>query len=393
MSYAQKLNVKGLNLEGEITATLNDPSHAFSIDKTSITATEADQGVDITVTWSASVAGETSATITLSAQDAENVVVSLIGTAQAATPTIIADKTEVNFGNCDINQSYTQTIHVSGRFLTEEVKVALTDAKGVFTVSPTTLTAADVNEGTDLTITFSAAEDNSYSGSIVLSSEGAEQVTITLSATASDGGMASDPYLNIAKYETIDDAGWSTTYVNKLYAYTENTDEHYAWLTMPVYGAWVGYYFDSHPQKWIDTNVKDTNNKYYSMIWNANDVLKGSGAYFTSTSSSGSGAARVMGFNSKNNSTQETFTFYVTNTTAVKLLGIGQSKTKASYPATMKIYKCEINEDGTPKASSTATQSFLQSPTSGNFVLATTDKLDATKIYKVEVGNLLQLSL
>ncbi len=386
MSYTQKLNVKGLRLEGKITATLNDPSHAFSIDKTSITAADAAQGVDITVTWSPLVAGETAATITLSAQDAENVVVSLIGTAQAATPTIIADKTEVNFGNCDINQSSTQTIHVSGRFLTEEVKVALTDAKGVFTVSPTTLTTADVNEGTDLTITFSAAEDNSYSGSIVLSSEGAEQVTITLSATASDGGTASDFYLNIANYATIAEAGWNTTYVNKLYDYTENTNEHYAWLTMPVYGAWVGCYYNNLPQKWIDTNVKDTNNKYYSMIWNANDVLKGSGAYFTSTSSSGSGAARVMGFNSKNNSTQETFTFYVTNTTAVKLLGIGQSKTKASYPATMKIYKCEINEDGTPKASSTATQSFSNSSTSGNFVLATTDKLDATKIYKVEAA-------
>lgn len=380
MPYTQTLNVKGLNLEGDITATLNDPSHAFSIDKTSITAAEAGQGVDITVTWSPLIAGQTSATITLSAQDAENVVVSLTGTAQAATPTIIADKTEVNFGNCNINQSYTQTIHVSGRFLTEEVKVALTDAKGVFTVSPTTLTTADVNEGTDLTITFSAAEDNSYSGSIVLSSEGAEQVTIALSATASDGGTASDSYLNIAKYATIDDAGWSTSYVNKLYAYTENTDEHYAWLTMPVYGAWVGYYYDSHPQKWIDTNVKSKYNKYAGTTWNAMDVLKGSSNYFTSTSS------RAMGYNAGNNTTQETFTFYVTNTTAVKLLGLGQSKTKSTYPATMKIYECERNADGSVKASSTAIQSFSNSATTGSFVLATTDELDATKIYKVEVG-------
>lgn len=380
MSYAQKLNVKGLNLEGDITATLNDPSHAFSIDKTTITATEADQGVDITITWSPLVAGETAATITLSAQDAENVVVSLIGTAQAATPTIIADKTEVNFGNCDINQSSTQTIHVSGRFLTEEVKVALTDAKGVFTVSPTTLTTADVNEGTDLTITFSAAEDNSYSGSIVLSSEGAEQVTITLSATASDGGTASDPYLNIAKYATIDDAGWSTSYVNKLYAYTENTDEHYAWLTMPVYGAWVGCYYNNNPQKWIDTNVTSKYNKYAGTTWNAMDVLKGSSNYFTSTSS------RAMGYNAGNNTTLETITFYVTNTTAVKLLGLGQSKTKSAHPATMKIYECERNADGSVKASSTAIQSFSNSATTGSFVLATTDELDATKIYKVEVG-------
>ena len=383
-SYTQKLNVKGLCLEGKITATLNDPSHTFSIDKTTITATDAAQGVDITVTWSPLVAGQTSATISLSAQDAENVVVSLTGTAQAATPTIIADKTEVNFGNCGINQPYTQTIHVSGRFLAEEVNVTLTDAKGVFTVNPTTLTAADVNEGTDLTITFSADEDNSYSGSIVLSSEGAEQVTIALSATASDGGTANDSYLNIANYATIDDAGWSNTYVNKLYAYDENTAENYAWLTMPVYGAWVGCYYNSHPQKWIATNVNSTTDKYYGTTWNANDVLKGSSAYFTE--SSGNGRARVMGYNSKWNYSQETFTFCVTNTTGVKLLGKGQSNASSKYPATLKIYECTKGSDGSLTSSTTATLNYSSSATSGTFVLATDDDLDPKKFYKVEAA-------
>lgn len=384
MTYTQKLNVKGLNLEGNITATLSDPSHAFSIDKTSITAEEAAQGVDFTVTYSPSVAGASSATITLSSQDAKNVVVTLTGTAQAATPTLMADKTEVSFNTCDINQSYMETIHVSGRFLGEEVKVTLNDAHGVFTVSPTTLSAAEANEGADLTVTFLSTEESSYTGSIVLSSEGAEQVTIALSATASDGGTASDPYLNIAKYTTIDEAGWSTSYVNKLYAYTENTDEHYAWLTMPVYGAWVGCYYNSHPQTWIATNVTNTNNKYAGTTWTDNDPLKGSSSYFTGTS--GNGAPRVMGYNSRMNSTQETFTFYVTNTTAVKLLGTGQSRTSSNYPATLKIYECTKNADGSVNASSTATQSFSNSKTSGTYILETTDDLDATKIYKVEAA-------
>ena len=93
-----------------------------------------------------------------------------------------------------------------------------------------------------------------------------------------------------------------------------------------------------------------------------------------------------MGYNAGNNTTLETITFYVTNTTAVKLLGLGQSKTKSAHPATMKIYECERNADGSVKASSTAIQSFSNSATTGSFVLATTDELDATKIYKVEVG-------
>ena len=384
MPYTQTLNVKGLKLEGDIIATLNDPSHTFSIDKTTITATEAAQGVDITVTWTPTATGETTATITLSASDAESVVVNLTGVAEAATPTIIADMTEVNFGNCDINQSYTQTIHVSGRFLAEEVSITLTDANGAFSVSPTTLTASDVNEGTDLTITFLAPEDNSYTGSIVLSSEGAEQVTIALSATASDGGTASDPYLNIAKYASIDEAGWSNTYVNKLYAYDENTAENYAWLTMPVYGAWVGCYYNSHPQKWIATNVNSTTDKYYGTTWNANDVLKGSSAYFTE--SSGNGRARVMGYNSKWNYSQETFTFYVTNTTGVKLLGKGQSNASSKYPATLKIYECTKGSDGSLTSSTTATLNYSSSATSGTFVLATDDDLDPKKFYKVEAA-------
>ena len=385
MAYTQTLNVKGLNLEGDITATLSPSGQAFSIDKTTLTAAQAAEGADITVTWLPTTAGQTAATLTLSADGAENVVVTLTGTAQAATPTLMADKTEVSFGSCDINQTYSETLHISGLFIDSDVTLALTDANGVFTVSPTTLTAAQVNEGADVTVSFLSAADNSYTATLVLTSEGAEALSIALSATASDGGTASDPYLNIAKYATIDDAGWSTTYVNKLYAYTENTDEHYGWFTMPVYGAWVGCYYNSHPQQWIATNVNNTGNtKYAGTSWNANDPLKGSSTYFTKTT--GDGRPRVMGYNSRTNYTQETFTFYVTNTTAVKLLGMGQSRANSSYPATLKIYECTKNANGTLTASTTAVQSFSNSATSGTFVLSTSGDLDASKIYKVEAA-------
>ena len=93
-----------------------------------------------------------------------------------------------------------------------------------------------------------------------------------------------------------------------------------------------------------------------------------------------------MGYNSKNNTTLETITFYVTNTTAVKLLGKGQNKASSSYPATLKIYECTKGSDGSLTSSTTATLNYSSSATSGTFVLATDDDLDPKKFYKVEAA-------
>ena len=75
----------------------------------------------------------------------------------------------------------------------------------------------------------------------------------------------------------------------------------------------------------------------------------------------------------------------MTNTTAVKLLGLGQSRSSSSYPASLKIYECTKAADGTLTEGTTAVKSYTNSATSGTFVLSATD-LDASKIYKVEAA-------
>ena len=77
--------------------------------------------------------------------------------------------------------------------------------------------------------------------------------------------------------------------------------------------------------------------------------------------------------------------FYVTNTTAVELLGLGQSQASGTYPASLNIYECTLDADGVPTAASTAVVSESNSATSGTFVLTATD-LDARKVYKVEAA-------
>lgn len=380
-SQTQSITVTGLNLEGNISIAKSGlNSNAFSIDKTSITAANAANGVTVNVTWNPTTAGNSVATLTLTSQNAETVTVSLSGTAQAATPTIIPDQTELAF-SAGLEQSTSQTINVTGRFLTGNITATLNDPNGVFSVSPASLASNVVNSenGGTLTVTFNSAEEGEFTGTLTLSGTGAQAVTINLVATASEGGTASDNYLNIAKYATINDEGWNTTYVNNLYQYTEYQNDEVAWLTLPIYGAWVGCYYNSHPQKWIETNVTNTSNKYAGTTWNSSNELLGSSPYFTSST------ARVMGYNSRNNVTQETVTFYVTNTTAIKMLGLGQSRTNNTYPTTLKLYECTVNGDGSLTAGTNTVKSESNSATSGTFVLSATG-LDASKVYKVEAA-------
>ncbi len=370
--------VCGKYLEDEVSISVSDENEVFSVDKTTISIDEATNGAEVTVTFHPSEAGEFTGSITLSSAGAEDVVIPLSGTAEPATPTILVDHQALTF-SANIDSEQSQTFTVTGRFINADVNLTLTDANRVFSVSPAMLSAEAIAAGAEVTITFNASQEGTYTGTLTLSSEGAEPVTIQLSASANDGGTASDPFLNIAKYATIDEAGWNTALVDALYKYTEYEEDEVAWLTLPVYGAWVGTYYNNHPQKWIESNVTNTNNKYAGTSWNGSGELLGSSTYFTSA------GARAMGYNSRTNSTKETFSFYVSNTTAVKLLGLGQSKTNSTYPATLKVYECEVSADGTPVASSTALQSYSNSVTSGTFTLSATD-LDATKVYKIEAA-------
>ncbi|MBO4849952.1 MAG: S8 family serine peptidase [Prevotella sp.] len=389
MTYTQTIHVVGVKLENELVLSLSDASNSYAIDVVNISATEAANGVDVTITWTPATAGQTTATLTLSSTGAEDVVVSIHGTAEAATPVIITDVSELQF-NGNINQDYTKTVNVSGRFLSQDVVVSLSDPNGVFSVSPTVIPASAVNDGATLTVDFNAATDDSFSGSITLTSEGAEAVVISLTGVAQDGGTAADEYLNIAKYKTIDTQGWRTQLVDSLYHYTEYKDEKVAWLTLPVYGAFVGAKYlpnnatfgAGSPQKWIQTNISSTyDNPYAGTSWNYTPTIsspyQGSSTYFKTAK------ARVIGSNSSRAYSIRTVTFQVTNTTEVKLYGTSNT-TESKYSPYLKVYECEKGEDGTLTIGTNPVKE--QSATTKGTVDFGAEGLDANKIYKVEVG-------
>ncbi|MBR3530780.1 MAG: S8 family serine peptidase [Bacteroidaceae bacterium] len=377
LSYTKTVTLSGLRLTGDVNLSLSDANGVYEVSPTTISAADAKNGVEVTVRWSPVAAGETKATLSFSSEGAETQVLNLSGVAQEALPILSVNISALHF-NANVGETSTQLIRLSGRFLTSDVVATLKDSKAVFSVSPSQFTATET--GTEVTVSFISSEEGTFSATLTFSSENAESVSVQLTAQASDGGTAADAYLDIAKYATIDEAGWNQTYVNTLYKYTEHEAENVAWLTLPVYGVWSSLYYEPKAQKWVETNITSTTNAYAGgLAWSASEACLGSTAYFTKTS--GAGSPRAIGYNSGKNYNEEAVTFYVTRVSAVELLGLGQSKSNSDYPASLEIYQCTKNNDGSVTAGKRVKR-LTNYATSGTFVLSATE-LDASQIYKV----------
>ena len=202
----------------------------------------------------------------------------------------------------------------------------MSDPSNVFTVSATSISQADALAGKQLTVTFKSNNENSYTGTITLTS-GNLTTVVNLTGRCNDGGTASDPYLNIAKYATIDDAGATVSYMTSIYNYAE-VDDDFAWLTISTYGAKQA---DAN-QKWLETGSLSQ----YSNSWAAYDIFPIDDAFF--------GTSQAYGIYGNGNQI-----FYVTNCTQAKALVKDGSSSKAQ----LKIYECTLNPDGSITASST----------------------------------------
>ena len=98
-SSTATFKVKGQDITGNITLTLNDPSGCFAIDANSVGAADFENGKIITVTYSPQTSGTHTATVTLSNPDAEDKVVTINGTATLETyaPVMLpANETYIN---------------------------------------------------------------------------------------------------------------------------------------------------------------------------------------------------------------------------------------------------------------------------------------------------------
>lgn len=170
------VNVSGENLTGDITA-------AISGENADCFTAALENGV-LTITYNPTAAGNHTATLTLSSEGAKNVTIDLTGTATAPTvPTITVNPATLNI-NAALGETKTASFTVTGANLEGDITVAASEG---FTVSPTTITAADAAAGATVTVTYVApATADTKTGTVTLTSEGAEAKTVAINATAAE---------------------------------------------------------------------------------------------------------------------------------------------------------------------------------------------------------------
>ena len=366
-TYTKTFTVTGYNLENNITITKQGASN-ITVSPTSITAANAANGVQVTVTYKPTAAGNSNATITLASTGAESVTVNVTGTAAAKVPTINVDQTSVTMA-ANLSSTVTKTINVTGLFLTNNITVTLNDNHGVFSVTPTTITAANAANGVPVTVSFNSATEGNFTGTLTFTSNGAESKTVQLTASAAEGGNATDPYLNIAKYNTIGQAGATVSGMSSIYKYNEYPSDACAWLTVSNYGA---HQVDAN-QNWIycEGTAKSGNES-----WNASDIFLGSSSYFN-------GTAYYANWNEAYEN------YYVTNCSQVKQYSYNIQSSNYSgnvYPVRMEIYECTLNANGTLTEGTTMVDSKQSQQTNVAEVVTSMD-LDPSKIYKVRIYN------
>ena len=361
-TYTKTIKVTAREMQADVNIAISGSSD-YTISTTTITPAQAQNGYDVTVTYKPTAAGNTTATLTLSCEGADDVTVPINGVAKPRVPTLVANPTALNFV-AKLGKTVSKTIDLTGVFLTSDVTITINDPSNVFSVNPTSFAANSFNGETpqQVTVNFMSEVEQNYNATITFASTGAESVTVALTASANDGGTAADPYLDIAKYQTIDEAGF--TGISNLYKFTEYDDQDCAWLTVSNYGAMV----NTNTQKWIR---HDGNKKEGTNTWDATDVFMGNAAYF------GTGTSKYADWN------EDYQVFFITNCLQVKQFAYNRGE---NYPLKMTIYECTLNNDGSITPGNTAVDSKQSSVYNTNEVIAS-GALNPNKIYMVKIYN------
>ena len=182
-------------------------------------------------------------------------------------PTIAVSPASLNMA-ATVGETATATFNVSGANLSGDVTLQLTDADGVYSITPTTITAAEAMSGKEVTVTYAPTVYGANNATITLSSADAENVTVTLIGMATLFKAApvmlpaNENYINLTKFR----ADWTDqTPAENVASYTLEVS---AKPVAPVYellssvagtdftGSATGYYAITLPAPWGGTNVR-----------------------------------------------------------------------------------------------------------------------------------------
>lgn len=276
---SQTVNVKGWYLSGNITATLNDDSGIYSINKSSFEANT--EGTDIIVTWAPTEAGKTTATLTLSADGIESVVVTLTGNADALPP-VVSTNTKRIVITSRIGSTSSQVLTVLGNYLTDDISLSVSDGDGAFSVSPKTISMSESGKPVKVKVSFSPSSAGTYSGMLSIRTNGVEAVSIILSGTGTNGSTTLSSYeywfdddvdskkaVSISGYEAEINTGISTQHlsdgVHKFCLRFKQSDGMYSSVSTSTFmnlksekNACIVYWFDDDVDNTGRTVIADT---------------------------------------------------------------------------------------------------------------------------------------
>ena len=113
----------------------------------------------------------------------EAMIIGIAPPAGALGPQISVDQSTLSFEGY-VGETYTKTFTVTGTNLEGDITVSK-QGSSIFTVSPTTITAANAANGVQVTITYKPTTTGTTNAYLTLSSTGAESKTVNVSGTAS----------------------------------------------------------------------------------------------------------------------------------------------------------------------------------------------------------------
>ena len=180
-SVTKTFTVTGTNLTNNVSVSVSG-NNAFSVSPSSVSVSDAANGKTITVTYTPTAAGTQTATVTCSSSGASSVTVNVTGTATPA-PTITVDPASLSFSGA-AGQTYTKTFTVSGSNLSSYLTLTLNNGNGVYSITPTRITASQAASGATVTVTYAPTAAGTHNASITVSGGGASSKTVNLSGTA-----------------------------------------------------------------------------------------------------------------------------------------------------------------------------------------------------------------
>ena len=195
------VNVSGSYLTEALTVSVS--GEGFSVSPTSISATDANAGTSVTVTYNGTDPNATG-TLTFTSNEVSvtvNLTASYIYHAPELTAPVNGSTVDVgtNTGN-----GVSKTINVSGNYLTQDLTVSVS-GRGFSVSRAVTITAADANAGTTVTVTYNGTNPNA-SGTLTISSSEVS-ASVHLTASYSNSGdlticdeTATSQYLPIYAY-------------------------------------------------------------------------------------------------------------------------------------------------------------------------------------------------